>query len=230
MSKVKDFVLDIFFPNRCPLCGKVIKWNIECCEKCIDDLPDTGEELCYGCGNTKSHCQCKARKLLFERCYAAYYYKDTARSAVLYLKDTKNTFFPRLAAKKIHHDIDEDNYIFHADYVVPVPLSRRKLYTRGYNQSALIGQALADELSIDMKENVILRHDSIIDQHMLGSQMRSISAGAVYYANKNVDIKGKTIILCDDVITTGSTLNECAKILLDMGADRVIAAAAATTE
>lgn len=230
MSRARDFFLDFFFPNRCPLCGKVIKWDKECCDNCIDDLPQTGAELCHGCGNIKAHCQCQRKKFLFNRCYAAYYYKGTARSAVLYLKDTKNMFFPRLAADKILRDIAADNYKFKADYVVPVPLSRRKLYTRGYNQSALIGQALAEKLNIPLEENAILRYNTMIDQHRLSSEMRSESAKSIYYANEKVDIKGKTIILCDDIITTGSTINECARVLLDMGADNVIAAAAATTE
>lgn len=230
MSGIRDFLLDFFFPNRCPICGKVIKWNKECCDNCIENLSQTGDELCHGCGNKKEYCQCQRKKFLFHRCYAAYYYKGTARSAVLYLKDTKNMFFPRLVADKILHDIATDDYKFKADYIVPVPLSRRKFYIRGYNQSALLGQALSEKLIIPLEENALLRYDTIIDQHRLSSEMRSESARSIYYANEKVDIQGKTIILCDDIITTGSTINECARVLLDMGADKVIAVAAATTE
>lgn len=230
MGRVRELILDFFFPNRCPLCGNVIRWDRECCNECIDNLPETGDELCLGCGNIKENCQCGKGKFLFRRCYAAYYYSGTARSAVLYLKDTKNSLFPRLTAEKICRDMEKDDFIFKADYVVPVPLSRRKLNTRGYNQAAVLGQALADRLDIPVRENLIMRRDTLTDQHSLSSAMRSASAKALYYAEENDDIKGKTIILCDDVITTGSTINECARLLIEMGADMIIAAAAATTE
>lgn len=228
-SDIKAFVLDLFFPNHCPLCGNVIKWDITYCQKCFDNLPWTGEELCNGCGNTKIDCTCDISDFVFVRAYAAVYYRDIGKSAVIFLKQTKNMLFPRIAAEKIYEDIRNDYYPFKADLIVPIPMSKHKYNSRGYNQAALIGQAISDLMDIPMREDVLKRHNSFIAQHKLSAKLRRKNAGIRYYHGNTDGIKDKNILLCDDVMTTGSTLNECAKLLLSAGAASVAVAVAATT-
>ncbi len=227
---IAEFILDLILPNRCPLCGKVIEWNKKYCQECLDDLPETGKEFCRKCGNNNIYCVCRKRKALFSRCYAAYYYDDTAQSAVIYLKETKNMIFPHIVAEKLYKDMQNDDYKFKADFIVPVPMSKRKKRVRGYNQAALLGKELSDIMGVAMQEDILKRHDTLRAQHTMSKKERMASVKGKYYANPDVDIKGKTVIVCDDVMTTGSTINECARVLLDMGAAQVIAVAAAVTK
>ena len=121
IENIKRILIDLIFPNRCPLCGNVIHWSLDYCDVCFKNLPETGDELCNRCGNDP--CICRDKKFYFLRCYAAYYYCGTARSAVIYLKNTRNDIFPRMAAEKIVSDMKSDSYHFKIDCIVPVPMT-----------------------------------------------------------------------------------------------------------
>ncbi len=229
IKKAGAFTLDLIFPNRCPLCGEVINWKYEYCQGCFDELPYTGEEFCHGCGNISSSCICHRNENLFSRCYAAFYYLDSAKGGVVYLKNTKNNVFPRLFAEKIKSDIEADPYEFKADFIVPVPMSKTKLRKRGFNQAEVLADALSQQLNIPICNNALVKSISFVAQHKLSATRRKSNASHLYSAGKNIDIKGKTVIIVDDVMTTGSTINSCAEILLEMGAEKIIAAVAAST-
>lgn len=229
IKKAGAFTLDLIFPNRCPLCGEVINWKYEYCQGCFDELPYTGEEFCHGCGNISSSCICHRNENLFSRCYAAFYYLDSAKGGVVYLKNTKNNVFPRLFAEKIRSDIEADPYEFKADFIVPVPMSKTKLRKRGFNQAEVLADALGQQLNIPICNDALVKSISFVAQHKLSATRRKSNASHLYSAGKNIDIKGKTVIIVDDVMTTGSTINSCAEILLEMGAEKIIAAVAAST-
>lgn len=229
IKKIKEFSLDLIFPNRCPLCGKVINWKDEYCQGCFDELPYTGEEFCHGCGNISSRCNCHKNENLFSRCYSAFYYLDSAKGGVVYLKNTKNDVFPRLFAEKIASDINSDNFKFKADCIVPVPMSKTKLRKRGFNQAEVLAKALGQELGVPIYSNALSKSASLVAQHKLSATQRKSNAAHLYSAGEHFDIKGKTVIIVDDVMTTGSTINSCTEILLEMGAENVIAAVAAST-
>lgn len=229
IKKAGAFTLDLIFPNRCPLCGEVINWKYEYCQGCFDELPYTGEEFCHGCGNISSSCICHRNENLFSRCYAAFYYLDSAKGGVVYLKNTKNNVFPRLFAEKIRSDIEADPYEFKADFIVPVPMSKTKLRKRGFNQAEVLADALGQQLNIPICNDALVKSISFVAQHKLSATRRKTNASHLYSAGKNIDIKGKTVIIVDDVMTTGSTINSCAEILLGMGAEKIIAAVAAST-
>lgn len=226
-DNIRRILLDLIFPNRCPLCGKVIHWSLDYCEGCYRELPKTGDELCRGCGNVQ--CTCREDEPEYLRCYPAFYYDGSAKSAVIYLKKTKNYIFPRMVAEKIVSDIFADKYNFKIDCIVPVPMTKGKLRKRGFNQAEVIAEAIAELLDVPVEADVILKKKSFKEQHTLSSFSRKRNAEQIYFKTDSDAVKDKTVLLCDDVTTTGSTLNKCAKVLVEMGATAVVAAAAATT-
>lgn len=226
-DNIKRILIDLIFPNRCPLCGKVIHWSIDYCESCFRELPETGDELCRGCGNID--CTCRKDEPDYIRCYPAFYYDSSAKSAVVYLKKTKNYIFPKMVAEKVVSDMSADKYNFKIDCIVPVPMTKSKLRIRGFNQAEVIAEAIAELLEVPVEANVLLKKRSFREQHTLSSFSRKRNAEHIYLKTDSDVIKDKTVLLCDDVTTTGSTLNKCAKLLIEMGAAAVIAAAAATT-
>lgn len=229
ISDLKSIILDLFFPNRCPLCGKVVNWQISYCDKCYENLSRTGDELCHGCGNIASSCSCDEENFSFLRCYAAFYYEDVVKSAIVYLKHTPNDIFPGIVAEKILQDMESDCYKFKADCVVPVPMAKLKRNQRGFNQADVLAKALADALDIPLEANVLKKRNSLVAQHELTAESRRRNVKHLYEKTDTDKLKGKIVILCDDVMTTGSTLNECSKLLIEMGAAAVIIAVAATT-
>jgi ComF family protein len=106
------------------------------------------------------------------------------------------------------------------DIIVPVPLSAGRLWQRGYNQSEILARALAKELGLSFS-NALVKTKSTRPQSELKRDRRLNNVRGVFGIRRGARIAGKTILLVDDVLTTGSTLNECARILLESGAGRI---------
>lgn len=111
-----------------------------------------------------------------------------------------------------------------ADIIVPVPLHRRRKFFRKYNQSALLAAALAGRLDANKTKyapSLLKRVRATTPQTKLNYKERKENVYDAFSVLKNAQIEGKTILLVDDVMTTGATMNACAKALLEAGAKRV---------
>jgi len=106
----------------------------------------------------------------------------------------------------------------HFDYIVPVPSSKKRIRQRGFNQAALLGQYTANELSIPMQENVLLKSSETKSMRGSSGLDRRQMLKEAFTVTDNSKVKDKTILLLDDVITTGSTADECSKTLKNAGA------------
>ncbi len=126
-----------------------------------------------------------------------------------------------------------ENNISMPDLIIPVPISNKKLYIRGYNQSLYIAEILSKILNIPYKNNLLSvnhsSHNILRTQHLLNRNQRSLGLEYII-SDKNFDIKGLNILLADDVITTGTTLNNIAQLLIDNGASSVGNAVLARTQ
>lgn len=135
-------------------------------------------------------------------------------------------FLGRLAAEKAKHKILE----WDADSIVPVPIHRLKKAERGYNQSLYISKGISSVLQIPAAKNVVERKRFTETQTAFSFDERKENVkDAFAIKNKNA-VSGKKIILVDDVITTGATISECAKVLIDNGAEKVFAFSVAVAE
>ena len=213
---IKDFITDLFFPNRCPVCGCIIESNRLVCSECENKL----EALRSDDERLIERCQCSFG-------ISIYYYAKEAKQGIISLKE-RNLNFGRhlgreLAVKAAAYDITAK-----ADMVTYVPMSRRKLRIRGYNQAKVIAGELSLFTGIPLKDNILFRRDSE-EQHTLGKadRMKNVSA---FYCDEKTDLSGKSIIICDDVITTGSTLQRCAELLKKLNAADIYIAAGTTTK
>lgn len=224
MRAIRKFCLDLFFPNRCPFCNRFIRWDQLLCDACIDAILYTGDELCSLCG--KAPCIC-GEEMVYDRCYTACYYDGPVRDGIFRLKTDNglNTaeFFGEILSEKILGDA------IPVDYVVPVPMGRRKQRERGYNQAEVLARHVGHKMRVPVLNKLLQAQDTHIEQHTLTASERKENVRSLYSIHPSVELKDKTIVLCDDVITTGSTLNACSTLLKALGARFVIAAAGATT-
>lgn len=108
-----------------------------------------------------------------------------------------------------------------ADFIVPVPLHFWRLVSRRYNQAALIAQSLAKETDKPVISNLLRRTRATPSQGHLKQRFRNVRRAFVLDPKYTEDVKGKTIVLVDDVYTTGATVRECAKVLMKSGAGKV---------
>ena len=223
LKTIRKYIADIFLPNRCPACSRLIPWNKLICDKCKSSLqPVTGEP-----------CDDLTRRS-FDSCFSLFYYEQPCIKAVYALKHDKAVNFAEYGAQLLCSKLKKSGLADKADIVTCVPMSRKKLRKRKYNQAEMIAKYLADQLGKPLDASLLVHSPTLTEHHKLSKGERALDAQKSYAASaSHGDITGKNVILCDDVYTTGATMDACARCLKDMGANSVIAvsiAAARLTE
>lgn len=220
------YVIDLVFPNRCPFCDELITWEKLSCDKCYSEIMWADENVCKRCG--KDNCIC-SEDIFYDRCYPVAYYEGVVKKAVVALKSKNGLNFADIIADVASYKMNSDGITDDIDYIVPVPMSRRKLNVRTYNQAMEIAKSLKRLINKKICNNVLYKHYQDFSQHELNSDERKENVKGLFYLNNNVSLKDKNILLCDDVMTTGSTVNECSRLLKSAGAKSVIVVVGATT-
>jgi len=220
LKRCKAYILDIFFPNRCPFCSEIIKWDKTACDDCRASLVSACEKICHKCGNL--NCFCSEVKS-FDNAYAAVFFDDENVSNAIY--EFKRTGMSNLAEYTAEIVC---KYIDKADIVTSVPMGKRKRRSRGHNQADILAKCIAEHLDIDCERNLLYKIDTKEEQHQFSEEERKGRVKDLFYGS-DVDLNGKIVILCDDVMTTGSTLDRCAELLKEMGAEKVIVCVCAVT-
>ena len=208
--------LDILFPPRCVFCRKFLSGKEKLiCTSCAESLPYT-----EGGGEKTGD--------FFSVCVAPLYYEGAVRESVLRFKFKGATGYSK-AYGKLLADCIRENLTGRYDLISWVPLSSRRLKERGYDQSMLLAMAAALELD-DVAVCTLDKVKDVEKQSTVGSaeKRRANIAGAYCAADPEL-VAGRRILLIDDIVTTGSTLSECARTLLEAGAAEVLCAAVART-
>ncbi len=217
-DSVKKYVLDIFFPNRCPFCGKVIKWSDTCCRKCFDEIPFIVTEHCKKCG--QEICICNKTNIYYDSCVSITDYSGIVREGIINFKLDKAVNLVDVFKDDIYKKLSDTIDINKIDVVTAVPMHRSTKRSRGYNQADIISKTVSKVINKPANSRLLIKQSGDIAQHKLTRLEREKAVKGLFSVNKKHigEIDGKTILLCDDIITTGSTLNECARILKDNGA------------
>ena len=225
LCKLRMYLTDIFLPNRCPGCGKLLTWDKLMCGSCRKKLVSL--DVCPICG--KRPCADHSA-LKFDRAVCLYEYSGKCREAIYALKYSGGINFAIYCGKELGKKLEEQGISRDADAVCCVPMSRKKRRRRGYNHAQLIARCVAKELDKPFYNDLLVHSDNLTEHHRLNAAKRLENAEKSFApGNKQRDISGRTIILCDDIYTTGATLNACAACLKQMGAQRVYAVSIAST-
>lgn len=218
LERTSHMALDLLFPPRCALCragGSML------CTACIETLPLSDGSRCRRCWiplAEQAVClHCLRTPPAFQSIRAGYVMEGGARQLVHQLKYDGMTALAEPMAARLRDSLDD----VLVDLVVPVPLHRGRLRSRGYNQSALLGGHLARAvgLAFDAGAARRIRATKPLAKSMHRDERRAIVAGA--FAGRPERVDGRRILLVDDVVTTGATLDSCAKALLEAGAAAV---------
>lgn len=213
-------IISAFFPNTCASCHTIIDEEEFLCDYCMCMLEQCAKDkLCIKCGLPIKECRCKYDVYSFDGIVAPFYRDTTAKTAMYEFKFRKNVRIARYFAKRMALTVKQYYSDIKFDVVCCVPMSKRAKYARGYNQSALIAKELANILNLPIRENMLLSKVKKRSQYKLSTKERRENVKGIFYSNSH--LKGQTVLLVDDIKTTGTTLNECAKVLLSIGADKV---------
>lgn len=228
-QELKEFLTAFLFPKRCRYCTCVIKHNEEICRKCEDNLHEISGEICFKCGCSKEDCVCKNHKSYYEAISAPFYYDGTASNSIKLLKFRKRTEVSDVLAEEMAKCYVNNLSEYSVDLVTFVPMHKKKRKDRGFNQSELLTRKMCDILNLPCQE-LLVKTDETEDQHFLDENLRKGNLLGIFSTVDEIDILDKRILLCDDIKTTGATLDECAKTLLIAGASDVICLTCAITK
>jgi ComF family protein len=238
---VKPFIkaaLDFIFPPLCHICRSFIPGagELHICPECRDRLPLVKSPLCTLCGipfigaGDNHFCgQCQTHPPHFESARAHLLYEESARELIHYFKYNHKTHLRRPLALLALEGLTKFITGQAPDVIIPVPLHRSRLRTRGFNQAVLLGGLFSSRLSIPMLADGLTRTRPTEPQIELSAEDRRKNVKGAFAVNRPDRIVGKRILLLDDVMTTGSTVNECAKVLIKAGAPSVVVATIART-
>ena len=216
---ILDKISRFFFPRRCVFCGS-LSVDGEPCDECLwaaKECEIVGE-TCSKCGKAKNKCECNKTNYLFSGVAAVYYNIGVAKDGVYGIKMSHRAFAAKYFGEKMA-DSFKDKFSVVPDVVCSVPGDRKTLRQGGYNHAVLFAKAVAKKLSLPYASKILKKIKNNKPQHTLDAAARRRNVKGVYAATTRLD--GKTVLLVDDIKTTGSTLNECAKQLRLMGAKEV---------
>lgn len=230
LNNIKKYVLDIFFPNRCPFCGKVIKWNENCCEKCFTEIPYITTEYCKKCG--KENCICSEVQISYDGCASVTYYSGIIKDGIVKFKTDKALNLVDVFESDLYNNLNRITDISNIDFVTFVPMNKSAKHSRGYNQAEVIAGKISKIICKPVISDILIKSKNDIIQHELNRNERRMMVKGLFDFNRKFikAVKGKNILLCDDIITTGSTLNECASVLKQNGAESVYCITIASTQ
>lgn len=229
----------LIYPECCLLCGQPLAAEqTHFCSLCRSDLFTDPEATCPRCAGTigpfaviDGRCQaCRKESFAFEQVIRLGRYEGLRREVILRLKNQRGEGLAELLGE---HWAEERAAFFqalHVDVLVPVPLHWLRRWQRGYNQSAALCRGLATRLGLPYQTSWLRRVRNTPRQTSQSPAARKVNMRGAFRSRAGAPLHGRTILLVDDVMTTGATASEAARALRAGGAGRVIVAVLARAQ
>ncbi|MCI1956397.1 MAG: ComF family protein [Oscillospiraceae bacterium] len=215
LSRLVRFGVDILFPPRCVFCGGIVAPGTEICGNCAKEIVPSGTGGCVSIPVRDRDVPCAF----------LYPYEGKVRDSMLRYKFHGQKQYAGFYARELAGRIGGARRGERLDLVTSVPLSDGRLRERGYNQSELIAKPVARALGLPYVRCLRKTRPNGV-QHLLSREQRLRNVRGVY-SLCGEPVRGKRVLLIDDIVTTGSTLAECSAVLLEGGAAGVACAAVA---
>jgi ComF family protein len=208
--KIKEFILDLIFPKFCLGCKKEGSFLCEDCFSILDI--STNHQRFKGKNLTDLYFPVNYENFLVKKLIQNFKYPPL-------IKELKK----ELALIIISHLLLLDKKPDFSDFIlVPIPLSKKKMRWRGYNQAEEIARELANFLKIPLISDCLVKLKETKDQVELSEKERRENVKGVFFVKNKEEIVGRNILLVDDVFTTGATMEEAARVLKEAGAEKIV--------
>jgi ComF family protein len=223
--------LDLLLPPRCAACDNQVQAQGELCAECFSRTQFVTAPFCVRCGvpfasagqaGANGLCPaCQVRAPIFREARAALRYDDQARRLILPLKHGDRVELAAILAPMMARA--GATLLQRADVLVPVPLHRRRLFERNYNQAAVLAYAVSRLAHVPVSPDTLVRtrRTAPLDDKSPEQRAAEVAGSFQVRASRQARVSGRTILLIDDVMTSGATSNACAAALLNAGAAAV---------
>jgi ComF family protein len=220
-------VLEVLFPPLCHVCRSFIPTagEIHICSECRDQMPPVVSPLCSVCGIPYSGAgndhlcgRCSSSHPHFNAARAALTYEGTSRDLIHAFKYRNKIHLRRPLALLALEGLSGFMQSRRPDLVIPVPLHRKKLSSRGFNQAILLGEIFSQRLKIPLDRRNLRRIRWTEPQVNLAAHERRANVRGAFSIHQPELVAGRRVLLVDDVLTTGSTVDECGRVLHAAGA------------
>ena len=229
-----ELLSEILFPSgcKCLICGtEIAKGNFDVCGNCYVKLPFITGKVCVGCGeplySMSDYClNCKNTKRYFTSCYAPFTFTDDVVRLIHGLKYGGKKYVATTLSNFLLKHFSEKN--LSVDVVIPIPLHAARFKERGFNQSELLTQSFS-KFGFNVNCDCLVRSKDTSTQTNLSKTERLQNVTNAFRCVNKDAIKNKTVLLIDDVYTTGATFNEASRVLISAGAKQVYCLSVAHT-
>lgn len=227
--------LDWIYPRRCPVCDGILgKKEPYICRKCVPKLQPVREPRCRKCGRglrsvTEEYCtDCASRRHEYDSGFAVYPYHGLVRESLMRFKYAGRQEYARFYAQAIRTSGGSTIRRMQPDILIPVPVHRKKLRARGYNQAEVLARRLSEKTGIRMEKDLVIRMKNTLPQKELDRLQRKKNLQDAFALKETGRrFPWKRVLLVDDIYTTGSTVDTLALLLKKAGAEKVFFVAVA---
>ena len=238
MNAAPDFLrsaASLLYPPACTICSAAIDSGEYLCGECESKVPRIVPPFCAKCSepfdgaitNAFACANCAHRKLHFETAVSAYRARGIARHIILNFKYGRQIHLRHLVTRWLAAALNDERLRDrHFDAIIPVPLHPARQRERGFNQAVLLAEWLSAHLSVNLLPALERIHYTTT-QTAFDRAERMRNLRGAFRLRKKADVRDLRVLLIDDVLTTGSTLSECARVLKEAGARSIHAATAA---
>jgi competence protein ComFC len=234
-SELFQAAVSLLYPATCTMCGKNVRAGEYLCDDCEAKIIPIVPPFCEKCSepfegsiNTAFSCaNCAHRTIYFDTAVAAYRGRGIVRDVIHQFKYNRQIHLRHLVLRWLRAALDDERLrAYEFDVMVPVPLHPARQRERGFNQATVLAELLSAQISIPSRP-LLKRIRYTTTQTALDRTERMENLHNAFRLRKNADVRGLRVLLIDDVLTTGSTLSECARVLKRAGAKSVHAVTAA---
>lgn len=238
MMKVLDLISNIISPPICLSCRKRLSLftNAKFCYECSKSYKLIGKYSCDSCGkpipkNSDRRCvECKSKKIYFDKNISRYCYSGCIKNAIHNMKFKRQKWIADEFGNMLLKTVKEKYGDISFDMIINVPMTWTNVYERGFNQSYEIASKISKGINVPIAEKILYKNSNVKTQSGLSKKERIENVKNAFFIRHPELVCDKIVLIVDDVLTTGSTLNQCAKILKKAGATAVYTATVATTE
>lgn len=213
-------ILRLLFPLKCIFCGMIlpVETDLGICEACGVKIEYMDEKLLE---QSEQGQPPPEGNPWYDGVFCVCCYSGIVKEAIRRYKFVNRPSYYRTLAKMLSNKIKKMTETVHFDIIISVPLHPNREAERGYNQSQLLSRQVSREMGLPDCSDLLDRIRNTTNQSLLGRKERLLNIRGAFRVKSENKIKGQSVLLVDDIFTTGSTVNECSRVLKEAGAEKV---------